>query len=56
MGKMFNTDEIYNHLLKNTTFFLLSRESDFDIEHSIDGFDAFITLCKNLELLFEIIL
>ena len=50
MGKVLNTDEIFNHLIKNTTFFqdIMNRSSDFDIEHSIDGFEAFITLCKNL--------
>ena len=57
MAKMLNTDEIFNHLLKTTTSFknVIEDETKHNFDHSIDGFEAFITLCKNLELLFEII-
>ena len=57
MGKMLNIDEMFNHIIKKTNLFksLINKESDFDIEHSIDGFEALITLCKNLEVLFEIL-
>ena len=57
MGRMLNIDEMFNHIIKKTNLFqsLINKQSDFDIEHSIEGFEALITLSKNLETLFEIL-
>ena len=57
MGKMLNSDEIFNHLLNKTNLLkdAFEKESDACFEHAIDGFEAFVNLCKNPEYLFQIL-
>ena len=57
MGKMLDKDEIFNHLLNNTDLFekAINKEKESDFSHAIDGFEAFVNLCKNPEYLFQIL-
>ena len=57
MGKMLNSDEIFNHLLNKTNLLkeAFNKETDPVFDHSIDGFEAFVNLCKNPEHLFQIL-
>ena len=58
MGKMLDKDEIFNHLLNNCDDLFekaINKEDDFDFSHAMDGFEAFINLCRNPEYLFQIL-
>ena len=54
---MLDKDEIFNHLLNNTDLFqkAIDKENDSDFSHAMDGFEAFVNLCKNPECLFQIL-
>ena len=57
MGKMLNIDNLFNHILNNTNLLgeALSKESEDCFSHAIEGFEAFIILSKNPEVLFKIL-
>jgi len=57
MGKMLNTDEIFTHLLITTNLFkeALNKENNDCFSHAIDAFEAFISLCKNPDILFDML-
>ena len=60
MGKMLNTDEMFNYLLNKTNLLKeainkVSDGSEDNFNHAINGFESFVILCKNTEYLFEII-
>ena len=57
MARMLKNDDIFNHIL-NTTNLLrdaLTKENDDSFSHAIDGFEAFIILCKNPDHLFKML-